>query len=102
MYQTLEWPGGVHPISDIVHEGRSEVDGNKYAHILENHPRAKGIAAANLQHVLLAGEHLGDKLVTRQQKEKVARIIVPGLVAHQAKTRQASLLADVEATLVLG
>ena len=55
-----------------------------------------GVAAADLQHALLAGQHLGDELVPRQHDAEPLRIEMPRGVGAQAKARQTLAIAEVD------
>src|SRR5205823_6643483 len=59
------------------------------------------VSAANFEHALTAGEHLGDKLVAREREEHVPRIVVPSPRGGNSQTLDPSLANEVHSLVVV-
>ena len=63
---------------------------------LLHNPGAEGVGAADLKHMLAAGQHPGDEFVAGKREQRTLGVLVPGLVDHQSKARNPVLFLDVE------
>src|SRR5262245_8570499 len=81
----LEAPLVFHALTNVFDEDGIEVDGDDARHFLADQACCESVATADLQGGALAGKHLRDELVARQKEGDAARIVMPALVAHQAK-----------------
>src|SRR6266540_3072999 len=99
--ESLERPAGILARQNVLDEYRVKVVGGDLVHFLLNDPRTEGVAAAELADIVTPAQHLGDELVSCEQKRQTARIIVPNLVRHQAELGKAKPLLDLDAAVVL-
>ena len=72
---------------NVFDKERVEIDGRDMFDFLPHHARAESVRTADLQHFGKAAEHLGDELVSGEQKAEPLGVVVPDLIAHQAEAR---------------
>jgi hypothetical protein len=99
--KNIEPPTRQHPPADIFDEYMIEIHRRQLFYLGLNDPRSKSVATADLQNAFPTCEHLGDKLVAREPKQKVFRIVVPALAAAQAERFKTALLGSVQTFLIL-
>jgi hypothetical protein len=66
-----------------------------------NQARTEGVGATDFEDVGPAGQHLCDELATRERKYQMARVVLPDLIGHETKGRQAFFRGDLNAALIL-
>lgn len=96
-----EVPARHHPRLDVLQKYRVEVGSAEALHVLLHDARSEGIAAADLEHVLGSREHFRDKLVAREPKQQVLRLLVPALARPQPQPLEAAAQGSLDALLVL-
>lgn len=99
--QDVEFPACHHPLLDILDEQRIEIDRGKFADFGLDDTGTKRVAASNFKHVLAAGQHLGDKLVARQSKDQMFRVLMPALIRPQPEPLETALKRVLNADLIL-
>ena len=97
----LDGERGIGAFARVGDEQRIEIDGRQTNDRLGHNRRAEGVCAPDLEHVLLAFQHLRHELVAGEDERETLGIVEQHLARHQAETGDSPLAPAVEQFLIL-
>src|SRR6202035_2056004 len=99
---SLQWPLFIVTGEDVLDEQGIKIVNSDIPHRLQHHPRAERVTAANLPNIPATRQHFGHEFITREQKSKPTRIVIPDLVGHEPERSKPNRISQFETAIILG